>query len=104
MVFKFLSGFTLTNEIEEFKSCGNDSDYPVVKINLSENTNLLHITEMTSHAFIHLKMIVVYYDDLGSLKEYLKRFLITDGGGHSYVNELDDLVEMNLGFPKSLEK
>lgn len=88
----------LTNDIEEFQSYENDSEVAMVKVNLVENTNQHHISEMTSHAFIHTKMILVYYNDLLTLKQYLKRFVITHGGGHSYVHEIDELIEMNLGL------
>ena len=54
--------------------------------------------EMTSHAFLNMKTVLVLYNDIQSLIEFLKEFVVIQGGGQSYMNELETIIKMNLGL------
>ena len=53
--------------------------------------------EMTSHAFLNMKTVLVLYNDIQPLIEFLKDFVVIQGGGQSYMNELESIIKMNLG-------
>ena len=94
MVFKFLSNLWITNDANEFDSLIQDN---MIKLKI-DNQNPMNNIKMTSHAFLNLKTILVFYDDTPSLINYLKEFVIIQGGGQSYVNELESIIKMNLGL------
>lgn len=98
MVFKFLSNLWLTNDKNELVNIQNESNRKVhgfVKVDIT--TPHRRNMEITTHAFLHMKKIIVFYNDVHTLIEYLKDFVVVHGGGHSYINELESIIKMNLG-------
>ena len=92
MVFKFLSNLWLTSDEHEYSTIKRQD---LVKLNISipSKSNV----EITSHAFLNVKTILVLYSDIRIVIEYLKEFIILHGGGHSYIQDVESIIKMNLG-------
>ena len=91
MVFEFLSNFCLTNDIREFERC----DPSTTKVDLRKKNDHLGIV---SNAFLKVERIIIYYDSIDKIKNFLKMFLMECAGGKQYIAELDDIININLGL------
>ena len=97
MVFKFLSNLWLTNNKTEFTNMTKESTRKNNLVKLDITTPNKMNMEMTSHAFLNMKTVLVLYNDIQPLIEFLKDFVVIQGGGQSYMNELESIIKMNLG-------
>jgi hypothetical protein len=97
MIFEFLSNFYLTNTLSEFNANDNLLETSA-KIDLTQNCNIDHYIAISTHSFSKFQNIIVYYHNITTLKTFLRRFLIECGGGKSYENDLDDILNINLGL------
>jgi hydroxymethylpyrimidine/phosphomethylpyrimidine kinase len=98
MVFKFLSNLWLTHNKTEFTNMTKESTRKNNLVKLDITTPNKMNMEMTSHAFLNMKTVLVLHNDIQSLIEFLKEFVVIQGGGQSYMNELETIIKMNLGL------
>lgn len=93
MVFSFLSGFYLTNKASELK----DFEKKNVKVIDLTMNDMKHNVSKCDYYFSNIEPLCVYFRDLDILKQFLKNVIIKKGNGSLYVDELDHIIDMNLG-------